>query len=69
MASIRSERPVPMVSTTTSHIRPQVTSRTRSNAAAEPSSPTPTTATASPGLTPPAYTDEPQPVDDGVCLA
>src|ERR1700749_1370840 len=33
MASIRSERPVPMVSTTTSHIRPQVTPRIRSNAA------------------------------------
>src|ERR1700749_345784 len=35
-ASIRSERPVPMVSTTTSHIRPHVTSRIRSNAATTP---------------------------------
>src|ERR1700678_3515773 len=100
-ASIRDESPVPIVSTTTSHIRPQVTSRIRSNAAdtkidacvalrpgaddhltstgsiakmcrapasrapctaAEPRPPTPTTATASPGLTPPAYTDEPHPV-------
>ena len=30
--------------------------------AAEPRPPTPTTATASPGLTPPAYTAEPHPV-------
>ena len=30
--------------------------------AAEPSPPAPTTATASPGRTPPAYTDEPHPV-------
>ena len=30
--------------------------------AAEPSPPTPTTATLSPGLTPPAYTELPQPV-------
>ena len=32
--SIRDASPVPIVSTTTSHIRPQVTSQTRSNAAA-----------------------------------
>ena len=87
-----------MVSTTTSHIRPQVTSRIRSYAAttsvavwvapkpraqvrlnftgsmakmcrarasrapctaAEPSPPVADMATASPGRTPPAYTDEP----------
>ena len=90
-----------MVSTTTSHMRPQVTSRISSNAsvtdsaacvapndralsrlngtgsiaktrrapasrapwmAAEPRPPQPTMATLSPGRTPPAYTELPQPV-------